>query len=149
MGERHIHNLLVASRRNLRRLTPRQALRAHQTGSFLVDIRPYYQRSADGDIPGAIVIERNHLEWRLDPCSPSHIPEATAHDQHWIIICDQGYSSSLAAASLQAAGLAMATDVEGGFQQWRDEGCPIVRGNPPATARLATEDTRAIAPPER
>ncbi|HCT77489.1 MAG TPA: sulfurtransferase [Micromonosporaceae bacterium] len=143
MSERHIQSLLQAARSQLRRLTPRQALHAQQSGAFLVDIRPQYQRRADGDIPAAIVVERNHLEWRLDPCSPSHIPEAVSHDLPWIILCDQGYSSSLAAASLQAAGLTNATDVEGGFQRWRADGCPIIRNDPPATPRLTPQDTRA------
>jgi rhodanese-related sulfurtransferase len=108
----------------------------------MVDIRPEYQRRADGDVPGAIVIERNHLEWRLDPCSPSRIPEATRHDLRWIVLCDEGYSSSLAAASLQDAGLVNATDVEGGFQRWRADGCPVTLHNAPARPRLADHDAR-------
>lgn len=133
---------LDAARERLVRLTPTQALRAQQAGAFLVDTRPEYQRRVDGDIPGAVVIERNHLEWRLDPCSPSRIPEATSHDTRWIVICDEGFSSSLAAASLQATGLTGATDVEGGFQRWRADGCPAVLHDPPSPSRLATGDTR-------
>ncbi len=134
--------MVAAARNGLRRLTPRQALRAQEQGAYLVDIRPEYQRRADGDIPAAIVIERNHLEWRLDPCSRARIREATTHDLRWIIICDQGFSSTLAAASLHAAGLAQATDVTGGFQRWRADGCPIVRNHPPASPRLHRLDSR-------
>src|SRR5689334_18574918 len=111
MHDRHVQHMLASARAGLRRLTPRQALRAQARGAYLVDIRPEYQRRADGDIPAAIVVERNHLEWRPDPCSSARIREATTHDLRWIIICDQGFSSTLAAVSLQAAGLAQATDV--------------------------------------
>jgi rhodanese-related sulfurtransferase len=142
MGERHVQQLLLTARTQLRRLTPRQALRAQAQGAFLIDIRPEYQRRADGDIPAAIVIERNHLEWRLDPCSRARIPEATDHGLRWIIICDQGFSSSLAAVSLQAAGLGQTTDVIGGFQRWRADGCPIVHSEQPASPRLDRLDTR-------
>ena len=142
MAERHVQQLLLTARTQLRRLTPRQALRAQAQGAYLIDIRPEYQRRADGDIPSAIVIERNHLEWRLDPCSHARIPEATGHGLRWIIICDQGYSSSLAAASLQAAGLTQTTDVIGGFQRWRAHGCPIVHNDRPASPRLHRLDSR-------
>jgi rhodanese-related sulfurtransferase len=146
MTDRHLLRQLDAARERLVRVTPRQALHAQQHGAFLVDTRPEYQRRADGDIPGAIVIERNHLEWRLDPCSPSRIPEATAHDLRWIVVCDEGFSSSLAAASLQAAGLVNATDVEGGFQQWRADGCPVTFNHPPALPSVAHYDTRVSRP---
>jgi rhodanese-related sulfurtransferase len=142
MSDRHVQRQLDAARERLVRVTPRQALQAQQQGAFLVDTRPEYQRRADGDIPGAIVIERNHLEWRLDPCSPSRTREATAHDLRWIVVCDEGFSSSLAAASLQAAGLVNATDMEGGFQRWRADGCPVTLNNPPAPPRVAHYDTR-------
>jgi rhodanese-related sulfurtransferase len=124
------------------RLTPEHALQALRQGALLVDIRPEYQRRADGDVPGAIVIERNHLEWRLDPCSPSRIPEATSHDLRWIVLCDEGCSSSLAAESLQMTGLPNVTDVQGGFRRWRAEGCPVTRPDRPARPRLADDDTR-------
>jgi rhodanese-related sulfurtransferase len=105
--------------------------------------RPMPYRRADGDIPGAIVIERNHLEWRLDPCRPSRTPEATTHDLRWIVVCDESFSSSLAAASLQATGLVNATDMEGGFQRWRADGCPVTLNNPPAPPpKVAHYDTR-------
>ena len=91
-----------------------------------------FQRQADGEIPGAIVIERNHLEWRLDPTSTGRIPEATDPDIVWIVLCDEGYSSSLAAASLQRLGLHNATDVIGGFQAWKAAGLPITTPLAPA-----------------
>jgi rhodanese-related sulfurtransferase len=142
MSDRHVIRQWQTALSQLARVTPRQALQSQQCGAWLVDIRPEYQRRADGDIPGAIVIERNHLEWRLDPCSPSRIAEATAHDLRWIVVCDEGYSSALAAVSLQAIGLVNATDVEDGFQRWRADGCPVTLDDPPAVARLAPHDTR-------
>src|SRR5262245_49677579 len=93
-----LDRLLSGARSRLARLRPRQAAMAVGTGALLVDIRPEYQRRADGEIPGAIVIERNHLEWRLDPSSDWRIPEATDYDVRWIVICDEGFASSLAAA---------------------------------------------------
>ncbi len=117
--------LLTDARKRLRRLQPRQADQAVQAGAILVDTRPEYQRRADGQVPGAIVIERNHLEWRLDPASPSKIPLAASHDITWIICCNEGYSSSLAAAALHALGLHQATDVIGGFQAWRAASLPV------------------------
>jgi rhodanese-related sulfurtransferase len=120
-----IDQLLAAARAGLRRLEPAEAAEAAGKGARLVDTRPAFQRQADGEIPGAIVIERNHLEWRLDPVSAGRIPEATDHDTAWIVLCDEGYSSSLAAASLQRLGLRNATDVIGGFQAWKAAGLPI------------------------
>jgi rhodanese-related sulfurtransferase len=121
-----IEDLLAQARANLRRLEADQALAAQRAGALLVDTRPEFQRRADGEVPGAILIERNHLEWRCDPTSSSRIPEAIDHDVPWIVMCNQGYSSSLAAASLKALGLHRATDVIGGFQAWRAAGLPVV-----------------------
>lgn len=120
-----IDALLAEARARLRRLDPAAAAAAVARGAKLVDTRPHFQRAADGEVPGAIVIERNHLEWRLDPTSPAHIPEATDHDIAWIVLCDEGYSSSLAAASLQQIGLRNATDVTGGFQAWKAASLPV------------------------
>lgn len=106
-------------------------------GALIVDIRPEYQRRADGEIPGAIVIERNHLEWRLHPKSAGRIPEATDARVHWVVICDEGYASSLAAATLRDIGLTAATDVVGGFRAWRAARLPIVRRAKPTPPRLA------------
>jgi rhodanese-related sulfurtransferase len=98
-------------------------------GARLVDIRPDAQRLADGEVPGAVIIERNHLEWRLDPSSDARVPAAQL-GQFWIVICQDGYTSSLAANSLQSIGVP-ATDVEGGFTAWRAAGLPTVPGGTP------------------
>ena len=132
-----IDDLLIEARGGLARLHPVAALRAMRGGAVLIDTRPEWQRRADGEIPGAIVIERNHLEWRCDPASPARVAEAADHQVAWIICCDQGYSSSLAAASLQALGLSNATDVTGGFQAWRAAGLPVARPATPSRPRLA------------
>jgi rhodanese-related sulfurtransferase len=83
---------------------------------LVVDIRPVEQRRRDGELPGAVVVDRNVLEWRLDPTSPHRIPQVTGPDQTIVVMCDEGYSSSLAAATLQQLGLRHATDLDGGFQ---------------------------------
>ena len=90
------------------------ALRAG--GALIVDIRPVEQRTRDGELPGAVVVDRNVLEWRLDPSSPHRIPQVTSTDQRIVLVCNEGYASSLAALSLQKLGLARATDLDGGFQ---------------------------------
>src|SRR4030095_17250462 len=95
-----LDRLLIRARSRLARFRPRQAATAIGGGALLVDIRPEYQRGADGEIPGAIVIERNHLEWRLHPASAWRIPEATDARVRWIVICDEGYASAPAAATL-------------------------------------------------
>ncbi|HEU5160895.1 MAG TPA: rhodanese-like domain-containing protein [Streptosporangiaceae bacterium] len=121
-----IDEVLAMTRARLRRLGPFEAAAAAAAGARLVDTRPRFQRAADGAIPGAVIIERNHLEWRLDPASRWRIPEATDHDVAWIVVCDEGYSSSLAAASLQRLGLHRATDLIGGFQAWKAAGLPVI-----------------------
>jgi rhodanese-related sulfurtransferase len=88
-------------------------------GGLVIDTRPAALREHDGELPGAIVIERNVLEWRLDPTSPHRIPEVTGADQPMVIVCDEGYASSLAALSLRQLGLTDVTDLDGGFQAWR------------------------------
>jgi rhodanese-related sulfurtransferase len=125
-----LDELLARARSRLARLTPRAAYEAIGAGARLVDIRPEFQRRRDGEIAGAIVVERNHLEWRLVPSSEAAIPEAVDHDVAWIVLCDEGFASSLAAATLQELGLHRATDVEGGFRAWRADGLPI---GPPET----------------
>jgi len=134
-----IDDVLAAARAQLCRLDPTEAAAAAANGARLVDTRPQFQRQADGEIPGAIIIERNHLEWRLDPASAARIPEATGHDVAWIVLCDQGYSSSLAAASLQLLGLRNATDVIGGFQAWKAAGMPVTTPPTPTRPRLSGE----------
>jgi rhodanese-related sulfurtransferase len=88
-------------------------------GGLVVDTRPAALRAQDGELPGAVVVERNVLEWRLDPTSPHRLDEVGDHDQQIVVVCDEGYASSLAAASLQALGLTRATDLDGGYQAWR------------------------------
>ncbi|WP_049565136.1 rhodanese-like domain-containing protein [Streptomyces sp. SBT349] len=124
-----IDTYLVEARSGLDRLGPHEARAAAEEGAVLVDTRPAFQREASGTIPGALVIERNHLEWRCDPESGASVPEAKGRDVRWIVFCDEGYASSLAAASLRAIGLRRATDLTGGFQAWRAAGLPVT---PPA-----------------
>src|ERR1043165_1906725 len=114
-----VDRMLDDARARLVRLAPEEAAAEHAGGALLVDTRTSEQRSRDGSIPGALVIDRTVLEWRLDPPSPHRIPEATDHDVRVIVICAQGYSSSLAAASLHDIGLRHATDVIGGFEAWK------------------------------
>lgn len=122
-----IDEMLAAARARLRRLEPAQAAEAAAQGALLIDTRPAAQRAEYGEIPGALLIERNHLEWRLDPTSDARIPEATSHDVSIVVVCQAGYSSSLAAASLQDIGLLRATDLAGGFDAWADAGLPVTR----------------------
>ena len=120
-----IDAVLEKARRRLSRLTAEQAAAELGQGALLIDTRTSDQRAKDGQIPGALVIHRTVIEWRLDPTSRSHIPEATDHDIRVIVICAEGYSSSLAAASLQDLGLVNATDVIGGFDAWKAAGLPV------------------------
>ena len=121
---RTVEQLLDRSAASLNRVTPTEAQRSAADSALLVDIRPSEQRRRDGTIPGAIVIDRNVLEWRLDPSSAHRIPEASSHDQPIVVVCNEGYASSLAAASLQALGLRHATDLVGGYQAWKAAGLP-------------------------
>jgi rhodanese-related sulfurtransferase len=122
-----IDDVLQRARNRLKRLGPEQAAAELEGGALLVDTRTEVQRRQQGDIPGALVIDRTVLEWRLDPTSPDRIAEATDHRVRMIVICAEGYSSSLAAASLQDLGLANATDVVGGFEAWDAAGLPVKR----------------------
>jgi rhodanese-related sulfurtransferase len=121
---RTIEQVLAEARARLDRLTPRQALRAAGAGAVLVDIRPAAQRAAEGEIPGALIVERNVLEWRFDPASAARLPQAS-YDLQVIICCSEGYTSSLAAAALQDLGVRRATDLEGGFLAWQAAGLPV------------------------
>lgn len=120
--------LLADARGGLDRLSPAEARDAQRAGALLVDIRPAAQRAAEGLVPGALVIERNVLEWRLDPVGDARILDAPDYDDVVVVFCSQGYASSLAAASLQAIGLHRATDVVGGFLAWREAGLPVSPG---------------------
>ncbi|GAA0466169.1 sulfurtransferase [Paractinoplanes deccanensis] len=117
--------LLEKAREGLLRLDPHETRAAVAAGALLIDTRTDRQRAEQGDLPGAIVIDRTVMEWRLDPMSPDRIPEATDYDVHIVVVCRQGYSSSLAAASLRALGLWRATDMTGGFEAWRAAGLPL------------------------
>jgi rhodanese-related sulfurtransferase len=122
---RPIDEILAEARRRLVRVSPEQALEAMRAGGLLVDTRSQAQREAQGLVPGALHIERNVLEWRLDPRCKARLPEASGYDLHVIIMCAQGYSSSLAAVSLQDLGLRHATDMIGGFEAWIAAGLPV------------------------
>jgi len=122
-----IEQILSAARGRLRRLSPDETYHAvAETEAILVDIRPEGQRAIEGSIAGALVVERNVLEWRFDPSSSARLVIATDHDIQIIVFCSEGYTSSLAAAALQDLGLRRATDMVGGFQAWRAMGLPIV-----------------------
>ena len=113
-----INELLEEVRRTLKRIQPADAERAAEHGALLVDTRPIGQRAVDGEIPGAVIVDRNVLEWRLDPASAHRIPQVTDHEQQIILVCNEGYASSLAAHTLQRLGLPNATDLRGGYQAW-------------------------------
>ncbi|MFC7597731.1 rhodanese-like domain-containing protein [Terrabacter sp. GCM10028922] len=115
---RTIDEVLADARARLHRLTPEEADAARSRGAVVVDTRPAAQREAEGELPFATVIERNVLEWRLDPASDAALPIAS-HDLEVIVLCQEGYSSSLAAAALQDLGIHRATDVIGGYAAWR------------------------------
>lgn len=116
MGSR-IDTVLERARTRLRRLSADEVPDAVGRGAILVDIRPAAQRATEGVVSAAMVIERNVLEWRCDPSSDARLPQAVDDDVEWIVICSQGYTSSLAAAALQELGLHRATDVVGGYQE--------------------------------
>jgi rhodanese-related sulfurtransferase len=125
-----IDTFLERVRAGYERVTPEEAHTAARAGeALLVDIRYAALRERDGLVPGALVVERNELEWRLDPWGSHRLPEATGHDLRIVVLCNEGYASSLAAASLHQLGLHRATDVVGGFQAWRAAGLPVT---PPA-----------------
>lgn len=128
-----IDDLLTDARARLRRLSPPEAAAAAAAddSAILVDIRSESQRAADGTIPGAIWHPRNVLEWRVDPAS-SHADPALSRDLSatLVIVCNEGYQSSLAAATLQDLGFANATDLDGGFQAWRAAGLPVEPAGP-------------------
>jgi rhodanese-related sulfurtransferase len=121
---RTIDDVLAEARSRLRRLDPVAAYRAVAAGAVLVDIRPAAQRAAEGEVPGALVVERNVLEWRFDPASDARLPVATGYDVQVVVLCSEGYTSSLAAAALLDLGLHRATDVAGGFHAWHAAGLP-------------------------
>ena len=130
-GARSIDELLADARARLDRVTPHEAAARLAAGAVLVDIRPAAQRAREGQVPGSLVVERNVLEWRFDPASDARLPEATGYDVDVVVLCSEGYTSSLAADALRSLGLFRATDVQGGFLAWQRAGLPTVAG--PAT----------------
>jgi rhodanese-related sulfurtransferase len=117
-----IDAVLEAARARLRRMPARDVPAALERGAVLVDIRPEAQRRREGEVPAALVIERNVLEWRCDPTSDARLPQAVGDDVEWVVLCSEGYTSSLAAAALLDLGLHRATDVIGGFHALKAEG---------------------------
>ena len=120
-----INDLLAEARARLERLEPEQARAASDAGALLVDIRSEAQRAADGSVPGSLFFPRNVLEWRLDPASGHADPRVPGPEAEVILMCDEGYQSSLAAGTLRDLGFARATDLVGGFQAWRAAGLPV------------------------
>jgi rhodanese-related sulfurtransferase len=125
-----ISQLLEQVRSGLERVGPHEAAAIAARGGLLVDTRPIELRRRHGTIPGALVVDRNVLEWRLDPTSPHRLAEVERADQEIVLICQEGYASSLAAASLRSLGLSRATDLEGGFAAWEAAGLPVERPAP-------------------
>jgi rhodanese-related sulfurtransferase len=123
-GARTVDDLLAEARARLERVTPRAAAARVAAGAHLVDIRPAAQRAREGGVPGSLIVERNVLEWRFDPASDARLPEATGYDVDVIVLCSEGYTSSLAADALRSLGLHRATDVVGGFLAWAAAGLP-------------------------
>lgn len=145
-----VADLLAAARAGLNRLGAAEAVAAVRDGARLVDIRPAWQRARDGEIGGALVVERNHLEWRLHPRSEARLPWAHP-GQRWIVVCAEGYTSSLAAASLRSIGVE-ATDLIGGVRAWRTAGLPLLPGPSRveqivAAAGNAADPAAALLPP--
>jgi rhodanese-related sulfurtransferase len=134
-----VDELLADARSRLSRLQPAEAAAAVAGGALLVDIRPSWQRSVEGEVPGSIVVERNHLEWRLHPRSSARLRWAR-DGQKWVVLCTEGYTSSLAADALNSLGVP-ATDVVGGFRAWQAAGLPTV----PATAGATPQDSQVAA----
>jgi rhodanese-related sulfurtransferase len=124
---RSIDEVLADARSRLTRVTPLAAAERVAAGAALVDIRPAAQRAREGEVPGALVVERNVLEWRFDPRSDARLPVATGFDVDVIVLCSEGYTSSLAADALRELGLHRATDVVGGFWAWAAAGLPTTR----------------------
>ncbi len=131
-----IDDVLRRARDRIARWSPQEALSRHRQGARFIDIRPYHQRLDEGEIPGSLIIERNVLEWRLDPTSPHRIPHARSHRSEFIIVCSQGYTSSLAAAALLDIGLTRSGDLIGGMRGWIDQGLPHRVGGTAAGGRV-------------
>ena len=129
---RSIDEVLAEARSRIVRFSPEEAAARVAAGALLVDIRPEVYREVEGSVPGALVIERNVLEWRLDPQSDARLPQATDHDVEVIVFCNEGYTSSVAADSLRDLGLVKSADVIGGYRAWAAAGLPVTPGDAPS-----------------
>lgn len=127
---RTINDLLDEARQGLVRLTPEQTVAAMAEGALVIDVRPPHDRERTGVIPGSVHFHRGVVEWRVDAASGSGDPLVTGLDQHLILVCNEGYTSSLAAATLQQLGFTRATDLIGGVRAWREAGLPVVMPGP-------------------
>jgi rhodanese-related sulfurtransferase len=125
-GARTIDQLLADVRLRIGRIEPEDVAARQAAGALLIDTRPWEQRSRDGEVPGALVVDRNVLEWRLDPSSPDRLPLVTGYDLEVVVLCHEGYSSSLVADTLRTLGLTRTVDVIGGFVAWAAAGLPVV-----------------------
>ena len=125
-GARSVDELLAQVRSRIDRVRPEEVAARVAAGALLVDTRPSEQRVRDGAVPGAVVVDRNVLEWRLDPASPDRLPQVTGYDLDVVVLCNEGYSSSLVADTLRTLGLTRAVDVIGGFVAWAAAGLPVV-----------------------
>ncbi|TXS57230.1 rhodanese-like domain-containing protein [Streptomyces sp. t39] len=145
-GRPGIDDLLARIREGFERVGPQEAYKAADDGGLLVDIRYQALRERDGLIPGALVVERNELEWRLDPSGSHRLPEVSGPGLRVVVICNEGYASSLAAESLHRLGLHRATDLIGGFQAWRAAGLPVAGWTPETGAPAVPAVLRPAAP---
>jgi len=127
---RSVDRLLADARARLERVGPADAALAAHDGALLVDIRPDANRRVEGSLPGAVVVERNELEWRLDPTSAHRLVQVVDHDTPIVVVCNEGYASSLAAATLRDLGLRHATDLDGGFRAWKRAGLAVEPAGP-------------------
>lgn len=131
--DRSTKTILGQARARLRRLGPEETQVAAVAGALIIDIRPEASRRTEGEIPGALAVDRTVLEWRLDPASPDRLAAITGYGHQIILVCSEGYASSLAAATLHDIGLLRATDLVGGFRAWKQAGLPVVE--PPGASR--------------
>jgi len=126
-----IDTFVAKARAGVDRPDPARALELQEQGALVVDIRPHANRAAEGEIPGSVIVERIHLEWRLAPDSEWRLPDVRP-DRTVIVVCNEGWASSLAAADLRRLGLEHATDLDGGFRAWAAAGLPTREGGTPA-----------------
>ena len=129
-GSLTVEEILARVRARIERVEPAEAYARLTAGALLLDTRPLEQRDRDGEIPGALVVDRNVLEWRRDPASPWRLPEVTGYDLDVVVLCNEGYSSSLVADTLRTLGLVRSVDVIGGFTAWVAAGLPTTRRRP-------------------